>query len=286
VEEVIPDFERFTLVNRAIEKITSQFYSLMALDYMTSAVAVIDSSGNRADGYTGVGTWDSSTSTLTFTELNRPFTSSDEGKMVMFSMGDNTYYGTVLTVVSSTAIRIIGTNLPSTDGTFQSFLMTATPAAFDTISLSNIPIMRLGQQVRLILESDAIPTRICKPVSIEALNNFDESAPYNKKMIVYAYAGEELLLRKGAGLNSYGTLTLRFPRIPQKLSSDSDMVDVPDGAIQLVLVYLEKLLRGRLRQPSSPSTENELQAAIENLYQSYGITATLEEIKAKVEALS
>ena len=281
-DQEVPDFEKFNLINRAVEAVVGEFYALMSNDYMTPMVVLDDVIGRYS---TAAGNFYVMSSEVSIT-MDSSFASFDVGKLIVFRSGSNVYIGFISAVQSTSTVRVSGDVLPLTDTTVDYCMVAATTISTNVISLSSLSIMRMGQQVRMILESSALPNHVCTPATVEELNMFRTSNRHNLNKIVFAYSGDELLLKKGDSLTNYGTMTLRYPRTPTPVSSDTHYVDIPDSTpIAIAILYLRKLLAQRLKIEIKP-VESEMVSLIGNLLQSYGVTAKMEEIQKKVEALS
>jgi hypothetical protein len=152
------------------------------------------------------------------------------------------------------------------------------------ISLAGIRLGLSGEQVGLILESTG--TTALGPVSEEEVSSFRSSAAQNLKRIVWAFSGDYLLLAKGSSLSTYGTLTLRYPRVPCVPTTDTEYVDLPDGLLmEMGLLKLKSLIALRVGERASPETEAQMQGMVKTLYGQLGIQASLEDIKTKTAAI-
>lgn len=278
----VPDFEKFNLINRAVEAVVGEFYALMANDYMTPVVVVPDRTGKYS---TAMGNFYIISNELSIA-MNTGFASLDIGKLIVFRSGTDVYVGFISAVQTTSTVRVTGYDMPLTDMGVDSCTVASTMLSTDVISLAGLPIMRTGQQVRMILESSSLPNRVCTPVTVEELNMFRTSNRHNLNKIIFAYSGDELLLRWGDLITSLGIMIFRYPRIPTPVSSDTDYVDIPDSTpISIAILYLRKLLAQRLKVEIKP-VESEMASLVQNLLQSYGVTSKLEEVRKKVEALS
>jgi hypothetical protein len=174
-------------------------------------------------------------------------------------------------------------NLPSTNQTVNLVLMAATAPTGTSVNLGTLRIMRTGQTVKMDIESTA--TTSLEATTSQAVFKFDPTAPQNANKIVWAYSGEEILLAKGNGLSTFGTFTLRYPRVPNYVVNDTDKIDIPDGApFEVGFLYLKSLI-ARRENKEFASYEAQQVNMIKALYNTFQAQATTEEIKNKVLVL-
>ena len=156
----------------------------------------------------------------------------------------------------------------------------------DVASLSSLSIARLGEEVKLTVTSSALTNKVCRPLSIDGLKSWRSGARQNKNMIVYAYQGDSLVFRKGDSLASYGTtVTLIFPQMPVEVAADTDFIDLPDSALEIAQLKLQKILASRYGV-SLPNYDQDIAAAVVGLYQSSGQVFKLEDLAEKIKALA
>jgi hypothetical protein len=277
----VPHWEKYNLINRAIQIISGQFYDLMAESYMTDT-AINYATGGKYDAGTS-GTYTAATHLVTLNSPSASLTSADIEKLVVFRISTTIYVGKVLSVASTSTFVFDGDLFPATDGTIVngSLSICSTVVLNDTVSLSGINIMRTGQNIRLDLASTT--TNTVKAVSQRDLDTF-RTGGSNSKTIVWCLSGDSINLKKGDGLTSYGTMTLHYPRVPYSVSADTDYIDLPDGAAtEIAIIYLRSLIQHRL----GVSEDNTaiIQRLISNLYQTFGQEVTTEEVKDKAIAL-
>jgi len=161
-------------------------------------------------------------------------------------------------------------------------VFSGSPDEIDLQSLSRVP-MRVGNIVKMEINSTS--TNLIDAVSINDFNRFDPSALQNLSRIVWTYRGEKILLKKGNNVSSWGTLTLRYPRMPIRVKSDGDYIDVPDSPlIDLVIYKLRNMLAQRV-SVALPDETIKLQSLISMLYGSFAKQVPLEEVKNKVQAI-
>ena len=275
-------FEKFTLINRSVDTVAGLFYSLMSNAYMTPVTILPDTLGRYSSS--GTGTWVASTRTLTFVGMNTDFGSGDVGKICVFRVGSLTYIAQVETFVSIDVITLTaGNNIPTSNQTVDYVILVSTPPTGNLVSIADLPIMRVGMPIKLELESTATDT--VDPLSVAELRTWITTAPKNVNRVVWAYSGEELLLKKGSSLTTYGTFTLRYPRVPVSVASETAMIDLPDGpAIELGMIKLRMLIAARLRV-QIPDQTNQIAGLIQSLYTMFGFEMKLEDQKEKISAL-
>ena len=279
---VVPDWERFDLINRSISTVVGQFYDLLSQSYLTDAV-INYSTGGKYDAGTG-GTYIAATQVVTLNNPSSNLTNTDLEKLVVFRIGTTNYLGKVLSVLSTSTFKFDGDILPSVDGTIvdNSLSILDTTIQNDIISLSSLRIMRAGENIRIGLVSTA--TRTVKFMSQEELDTFTTDGR-NSKTIGWSFFGDVINTKKGDVLASYGTITIHYPRVPYLVSDDLDQIDLPDGtAIEIATIHLRDLIRKRIELPPE-NNEALKQKLVGNLYQTFGQEASAEIIKEKALAL-
>jgi len=271
--------QRFERMNLAQYAVASQFYPLMQSAYMTQKIVMDDQTG-----IFGAGTWTVATRRLELLVSSAPFVTTDIGKIVVFYIGTDFFLGIIETVVSATTVVLRGSPFPASDDAVDSAIMVASSTTNDYIELSTLdpPMMRTGEQLNLELSSTA--TKTTEGVSIEDLRTFQPQGPKNLTRIVFCLIGERVELGKGGDLPSYQTLTLHYPRVPIALAADGDYWDIPDGPpMSLALLFLKKLIAPKV---DMPAYQAEAATAVQSVLTMYGVKATLQEIKKKVEAFT
>lgn len=274
--------QRFDLINQVQNAVADRFYSLMWQAYVTPAVLVYSTTGKY--GASGM-SYASSTQTLTAT-LDTDFEDDDVGKLVVFRYDTAVYVGIIDSITSATSVVLHGDNLPTSPIASLTAVIvagTAPPSHANAISIGSLPVMRAAQGIRLALESTS--TQAVEAISLEELRAFRPSAPANAKKLVWCVSGSELLYELGDSLDTAGTLTLRYPRVPEQVYGDQDYLDLPDGIpIQIALLLLKRIIGIRFAG-GAEDTSREMAELIGNLYQGAGVALQGEEIRKKVEAL-
>jgi hypothetical protein len=152
------------------------------------------------------------------------------------------------------------------------------------ISLSGIRASLSGGQVGMIVESTG--TTAVGAVTEEEISAFRSSAAQNLKRIVWAFSGDNLLLAKGSSLVTYGTLTLRYSRVPCLTTADTDLVDLPDGIpMEMAILKLKNLIALRVGEKPLPEADSQMSSMLKTFYGQLGVQASLEEIKTKTAAI-
>ena len=275
-------FEKYNLLNRAVQIISGQFYDLLAQSYMTDAT-INYVTGGKYDAGTG-GTYTAATHLVTLNSPSASLTSADIEKLVTFRISTTIYVGKVLSVPSTSTFVFDGDLFPTTSGTIvdNSLSICSTTVLNATISLSSLRIARAGQNIRIDLASSV--TNTVKAVSQVDLDTF-RTGGSNAKTIVWCLSGDNISLKKGDSLSSYGTMTIHYPRNPYIVAADTDYIDLPDGAsMEIAIIYLRGLIRRRLDMPVEDNAAM-IQRLIANLYQTFGQEVTFEEVKDKAMAL-
>ena len=272
--------QRFELMNKAVATTANTFYDLMSNAYMTP-ITLLPSTVGRT--YVSGATWTAATNRLTAT-MNTSFGSGDVGNLIVFSVGASlVYVGTITQFISTTVVVVSGSNLPLTDQTVSGVLMPATTPTGQVLDITTLRLMRTGQPIKLELETTAtIQLEACTSGEIF---KFDTTDPGNANKIVWAYSGDQILLAKGSTLATYGTFTLRYPRIPNALTSDADSIDLPDGAAISISMLLTKSYIAERGQEKSPDVSAEMEYYIKSMYRTFGQEADAERVKEKVIAL-
>jgi hypothetical protein len=278
-------FLRHKLMDEAIEFTATLFYDLMGIRYLTDVTIVPDTTGRYSASSTG--TFTAATKTVTFVNMNTNFGSGDPGKIMMFRVGALVYVCRVTAFVDADNVTVDGNNLPSTNQTIDYILLASTPptgvGSYISTWIGDLKIMSVGQQIRTFLESSS--TVNVDNVDITAVINYRSSADANKNRLVWALSGENILLAKGSSLSTYGTLTLRYPRVPYVWTADTDYIDLPDGApVNIAILKLKSMVQDRMgRQKTDYSPQ--LEGLIQTLYRTFGGEASAEVLREKIKAL-
>lgn len=278
-------FLRHKLMDEAIQFTATLFYDLMGVRYFTDQTIVPDTLGRFSN--TGTGTYTAATKTVTFVGMNTDFGSGDTGKLMMFRVGSLVYPCKVTTFVDIDNVIVDGNNLPTTNQTIDGVMLASTAptgvGSYISVWVGDLRIMSVGQQVRTFLESSS--TKNVDNLDVTGVVNFRSAADANKFRIVWALAGENLMLAKGSGLSTYGTLVLRYPRIPYVWTADTDYIDLPDGApLNIALVKLKSMIQDRIGRPKADYSP-QLEALIQSLYRTFGAEASAEVLQEKIKAL-
>lgn len=282
VQDEVAYVQRQDLINLVCQRVVDQFYSLMSHAFMTPAILAVDTTAKYATGTTSAYT--AATRTVTAVDISSNFVAGDVGKIVVWRKSTVVSIGIIESITSTLSVVVSGNNLPSGDqATIDELNVVPTAPSENYVSLTGLTFMRIGQPIKLELESSS--TNAIEPVSLEAYRDFRVNATQNRNKIVWVYSGDQILLKKGATLASYGTLTLRFPRVPLQVIADSDYLDLPDGAP--VVLALELLKRELLRRFKNlePNLED-LRSIVTDVYRTFQSSAATEEIDEKVKALS
>jgi len=282
VQDQVAYAQRHDLVNLVMQRVVDQFYSLMVQAYMTPAILTPDTTAKYATDATS--SFTAATRTLTAADISSNFVAGDVGKIIVWRKSTTVSIGYIESITSTLAVVVVGDNLPSSDqATIDDVLVVPTAPSENYVSLTGLTLMRMGMPIKLEMES-SVATAI-EPVSLEGYRNFRTAAPQNRNKIVWAYDGDQILLKKGASLSTYGTLTLRYPRVPTLVVADSDYIDLPDGvAIVLALELLKRELLRRFKN-LEPNLED-LRAIVQDMFRTFQGAVQTEEIDEKVKALA
>lgn len=275
--------QRFDLINGTQEAVQGQFADLVAEAYMTDATPVLNEVGKY---YTSGASYVAATKRLTATMAETGWAVTDVGNMIMFRDGANIYVAEISQRISTTVVVISGDNLPAADiAAVSDVLMAATGVdGSSPIDISSLRMLRYSNQLGLRLESTA--TKYVIPLDPVAFQKFQPSAWSNKDKIGWMLQGNKLLVKLGSSLASGGTLKLWYPRLPYVITTDSEYVDLLDGAmVQIGILVLKTRIQKRLNLPVQPETVQEMQDKIGLLYNSFSGNIKKEEIQSKVEAL-
>ena len=272
--------ERFDLVDRAVQAVGGQFYDLMSNLYMTEVNVVDNSSGAYETG--SGGTYTVATKTLVMNTPSRNIVSGDIGKLVVFRIGTSTYMATIQTIVSTSSFTVSGVGLPSSNGTLDDEIIVGSSVSGNTISLSGLRIMMTGQQIKIELFSTT-PNVTVKAGTTREIDTF-KTFGVNRNTIIWAISGDSIVFVYGDSV-TLGSLVLRYPRVPNLVSSDSDSIDLPDGiAIEIAILYLKGLLQQRLTGQKQ-NNEQEMQTLVQRMQQTFAGEVDAEVVKEKVLAL-
>ena len=161
-------------------------------------------------------------------------------------------------------------------------LLSATEGIVD---ISGLPIMRLGQQIRMTLETPQSSNGYAEPRTEEEYMSFRSGNSRDRSNIIYVARPDELRLKKGDDITSWGLAYVWFPRIPIAVSADLDWLDLPDVLLEVVTFKLAMLVRQRMGLPTG-EVQAEVDKMVASLSQAFGQSQSEEELKAKVMALS
>lgn len=286
----ITTFDKFDILNRAQEIAQGLVADVVAESYMTDLTPVFDSASKVQSDYGGAGmTWTASTKTLV-SPMTTNFASTDVGKLIVFSdASNNVYMGTIATYISTTSVTVTGDNLPSADiANVQGVFVANTTPSGDVVDISEARILRAGTQNRIKLLSTL--TSNVEMVGDDELQKFRliyYAAPHNKNKIVWNLVGVNIYLAKGSNLSNYGTLTFRYPRLPNKLSLDTDYMDVLDGSMmQLTICVTKNLIVKRLGEHQKYNNNEELASYIQAIYRQFGGEIEIADAAKKLEGLA
>jgi hypothetical protein len=272
-------YERFDLITRAVQHIGSTFYDLYSNFYMTEQFCYDTNLSKRETG-TG-GTYTTATKTLVLNSPSSSITINDIGKLVTFSISTSIYYSYIYSYVSASSFTVLGGVLPSADGTLEDVLILGTTPSGDEISIVDMNVlMNAGIKIEILTSE----TATVREVSLKEYDNFSTGGR-NKKTIVWCLQGTNIKLKKGSGLSSYGTLTMRFPRIPYSVTLDTDYIDLPDGTpIELGILYLKSLVKQRITGKKEIDEQHARQL-VSSIYTSTSGMVNEEAIKDKITAI-
>lgn len=282
VEDQVAYAQRHELINLITQRVVDQFYSLMAQAYMTPAILTPDTTAKYATDATS--SFTAATRTLTASDISSNFVAGDVGKIIVWRKSTTVSIGYIESISSTLAVVVVGDNLPSSDqATIDDVIVVPTAPSENYVQLASLTIMRIGMPIKMELESSV--TNAIEPVSLEAYRNFRTAAAQNRNKIIWVYDGDQILLKKGSSLASYGTLTLRYPRVPVEVIADSDYIDLPDGAAtSLALELLKRELLRRFKN-LEPNLED-LRSMVQDMYRTFQGAVQTEEIDEKVKALA
>ena len=233
------DIEKIFLVNRAANDVVSLVYDIVAPHYVKRMYLVQDTAGNYDSGqssYSTVG------SVITMTTPLNNLVNTDVGKIVSFSFGSVIYSGTIASVLTTHTFVFLGNPLPGSSGNISNLTILNSNLTTAEVSLSGLNMMWTTEAERLRIEFSVTP--YTDYLSFEKFKTFRPTASPNK--IVWTYLGGSIFINKGSNLQTYGFGTLYFPSLPTPIGTDTNPVDVPDGAcMELVILKIRKILCDR-----------------------------------------
>jgi hypothetical protein len=155
-----------------------------------------------------------------------------------------------------------------------------------SIDLSVIPIMRVGNTVKLTLGIANAANGQADMVSEDEFLAWRPANSRNTSMACACFQGNDLAFRLGSSVLTAGTVTLHYPRMPIVVTADTDHIDVPDGPLcELVIARLTIILARRLEM-QVPDMQPQIERIVASLATMYKLNLTTEEMKAKVQALN
>ena len=247
--------------------------------YQKDTTAVLSTTGK----YGTTGTFTAATNTLVAT-MSSNFASIDVGNMIILRTGTTVYVATIQSYISTTSVVLYGDNLPITDvASFDTITMAGTTPTGTVINISSLRLLRSGSQLRLQLISTATEN-----VNVELSESFPRwrtGASQNLNSIIWCLVGTNIYLNKGDSLSSYGTLTIRYPGLPDLVSLDADYIDLLDGimvinGIMILRTLIEKRLGVQVSNNGTTIIDN-----VQSMYRNAGNEQSKELIRAKVESL-
>ena len=208
------DIEKIFLVNRAANDVVSLVYDIVAPHYVKRMYLVQDTAGNYDSGqssYSTVG------NVITMTTPLNNLINTDAGKIVSFSFGSVIYSGTIASVLTTHTFVFLGNPLPGSSGNISNLTILNSNLTTAEVSLSGLNMMWTTEAERLRIEFSVTP-----------------------------YTDYLSFVNIGSHLQTYGFGTLYFPSLPTPIGTDTNPVDVPDGAcMELVILKIRKILCDR-----------------------------------------
>ena len=271
--------ERFNLINQACQIAQGFVSDIVAEAYKKDTTAVLSTTGK----FGTTGTYTVATATLVAT-MSSSFTSADVGNMIILRISTTVYVCTIASYISATSVTLTGDNLPTSDqASFSTITMAGTTPTGTTVSISSLRLLRYGSQLRLQLLSTSTDNVLVE--SAESFPRWRTGASQNLNTIIWNLVGTNIFLNKGDSVSSYGTLTIRYPALPDLVSLDADYVDLIDGSlVQVGIKVLRNLIEKRIiGTPVSPVTS--VIEQVESMYRAAGNEQKKEVIKEKVESL-
>ena len=272
-------FEKYKLINRAVSTVAGQFYDLMSSLYMQEVPLM--GLGGLYDSGMG-GTYTVATKTLVLNSPSSPLLPMHVGKWVAFRIGTNVYAGTITSVISTSSFTIVGTSLPTSDGTLAECIVLGSTISLSKVSLAGLRIMMSGEQIKIEIVSTQSGTTV-KPATMGELDTFIPTGR-NIKTILWSISGDSISFVYGDGITS-GSLILRYPSVPSLVALDTDGIDLPDGtAMEIATIYLRGLIQRRLNLPAE-NNEAMIQRLVQSLFGTFNNEASEEVVKEKALAL-
>jgi len=277
--------ERFNIINRALKAVIGLFYDLLADTFMDYALMLPNNVGRY---FVSGGSFSAATGILNAT-MNSNFASTDVGNLIVFWLNTNVYVATITNFISVTSVTVSGNNLPANDlASLTGCVMAGTSPQGNSLSLNSLRMMRTGQQVaKMTIESTI--TQSIEWSTIEDVYQFRGGKQPN--MILWNLSGNNIVMAKGSALSNFGTLTIRFPRIPNLVVGDTDMIDLPDGpAIEILIIKIRQIAANRFLQtgydvkPFADPTA-ELSNLVTQLHNVFGQSVKVEKINEEVQNL-
>jgi len=273
------NFEKYNLINRVCEITQGLMADVVSEAYMTDVTPILSTVGK----YGTTGSYVASTKILTAT-MNVDFSASDVGNMIILRSGTSVYVGTILSVTSPTVVKLYGDNLPTSNkSSFDTITVASTTLSSNVLDFSTAGVLRYGGQINVQLLSSVTPQVVA--YSREGFTRWISSSPSNKNTIIWTIVGSAIHLSKGSSLTSYGTLTIRFPRLPYSVSISTDYIDMLDGSMmQVGISLLRSMIQKRMNIPVDVD-KNLIADQISAVYRSLNGEIKKEEILSKVESL-
>jgi hypothetical protein len=274
--------ERFNLINSASEIAQSLVADVVSEAYMNDFLVGIPGTDKQL---VSAGSYAVATRKITAT-MNVAFSTDDVSATITFVDGATNYYGIVQSFVdaNNVILRDGYGNLPVANiASLTNVLLQPTTLNYSALGLTSFRMLRYGSQIKMQVMSTLASAVI--PFSPESFERWVTTAPQNRNSIAWSFVGTTLYLKKGSSLASFGTVTLRFPTLPDLILSDSETVDLLDGGmVHSGIMILKNLIQKRLKVRPTLNVD-ELTQQVQSVYRSMGGEVKKEQISQKIESL-
>lgn len=154
------------------------------------------------------------------------------------------------------------------------------------IDLSSYRVSRAGSETDFVLMT-RINGKIVqgKPVTLEGLAGSRPDAFQNQYRLTYAYSNNQLFLQFGGSFEDTGDIVMYFPRMPVQVTSETQDIDLPEGAPMEVAIKKAKyIVQERIGRPVRDGY-SQMKTLIRQMYDGLGVEISKEQFEEQIKAL-
>lgn len=265
-----PDIERskYAIVNSCLQATQFIFSEVVADAYVESLTPLFDDQGKCSS----IGSYDAKTKQLSATlENGAQWSSTDIGGLVVFHADSRSYLATVSARIDGNTVVLAGDNLPQGNlSGINHVIFSGTTLSGVVVNLSTVRMLRVNGMPSLTITSSE--TKDVFGETVMSFNKFRNIGQQNLSKIVWIIVGDYLYFKRGWSLKTYGTITIRYPRLVSEVTCGEDRIDILDGEmVEIAKAILRKIVQERTGATAYSPAENErLRKHVIGLYRSRG----------------